>query len=420
VTALLGVFGLFVLAVLRQPLLLILAVGTAFVHVKLADSKLVFMMQDIWSALDKEVLLAIPMFLLAGAVMTRGSMSRRLIRVMTALTAPVPGGMGLATVLSCAVFAAVSGSSIVTMLAVGSVMYPALTSSGYSRPFSIGLICASGTLGIIIPPSIPMILFGIMTDTSITRLFLGGVLPGLLLTGLLAVYAIAASRRQPRARWNPIEILAALRDGIPSLALPVLLLGGIYSGYFTPTEAAAAALVYALVIESVVHREIGWRDFYDIVASTASLLGMLLPLVAFATSLSVILDYQRVPQAMLNWVQGQIDSRYGFLLAANALLLIAGSVMEVGSAIVVLAPLLMPLAKAYAVDPVHFGIVMTVNLEIGYITPPVGLNIFAAIAAFRATFAEVCKATMPFVAIMLVGLVVITGVPGLSLWLSAR
>jgi C4-dicarboxylate transporter DctM subunit len=419
VNALLGVLGLFALALLRQPLLLILAVGTAYVHVGLADSKLAFMMQDVWSALDKEVLLAIPMFLLAGAVMTRGSIARRLIRVMTALTAPVPGGMGLATVLSCAVFAAISGSSIVTMLAVGSVMFPALTANGYSRPFAIGLICASGTLGIIIPPSIPMILFGIMTETSITRLFIAGVLPGLLLTGLLAAYAIAVNRRQVRARWDLAEILAALRAGVFALALPVLLLGGIYSGHFTPTEAAAAALVYALVIEGLVHREIGWRDFYEIVGGTASLLGMLLPLVAFATSLSVILDYERVPQAILGWVQGHIDSRASFLLAANALLLLAGSVMEVGSAIVVLAPLLMPLARAYAVDPVHFGIVMTVNLEIGYITPPVGLNIFVAIAAFRATFAEVCKAVLPFVAIMLLGLVIITAVPGLSLWLSS-
>lgn len=417
--ALLGVLGLFLLALLRQPLLLILAVGTAFVHVALADSKLAFMVQDVWSALDKEVLLAIPMFLLAGAVMTRGSIARRLIRVMTALTAPVPGGMGVATVLSCAVFAAISGSSIVTMLAVGSVMFPALTSSGYSRPFAIGLICASGTLGIIIPPSIPMILFGIMTETSITRLFIAGVLPGLLLTGLLAACAIAVNRRKGRARWDLAEIVSALRAGVFSLALPVLLLGGIYSGHFTPTEAAAAALLYALVIEGLVHREIGWRDFYGIVGSTASLLGMLLPLVAFATSLSVILDYERVPQALLSWVQGHIDSRTSFLLAANALLLLAGSVMEVGSAIVVLAPLLMPLAQAYAVDPVHLGIVMTVNLEIGYITPPVGLNLFVAIAAFRATFAEVCKAVLPFVAIMLLGLVVITAVPGLSLWLSS-
>lgn len=414
--ALFGAAALFALVLLRQPLLLILAAGTAFVHVVLANSKFDYMIQDVWTALDKEILLAIPMFLLAGAVMTRGSIAKRLIRIMIALTAPIPGGISVATVLSCAIFAAISGSSIVTMLAVGTVMFPALISNGYPRSFSIGLICASGTLGIIIPPSIPMILFGIMTETSITKLFLAGIVPGLLLAFLLAGYSVLVNRHRDRSNWDKDEILASIRSGIFALALPVLLLGGIYSGYFTPTEAAAAALVYSLIVEGLIHREIGFRDFYDIVGSTASLLGMLLPLVAFATSLSVIMDYERVPQAIVAWVQTFIDSRTTFLIAANAILLLAGCVMDVGSAIVILAPLLMPLALVYGVDPVHFGIVMTVNLEIGYITPPVGLNLFVAIAAFKASFSEVCRSVLPFIGIMLFGLVLITAVPALSLW----
>jgi len=415
--ALFGAAALFALVLLRQPLLLILAAGTAFVHVVLADSKFDYMIQDVWTALDKEILLAIPMFLLAGAVMTRGSIAKRLIRIMIALTAPIPGGISVATVLSCAIFAAISGSSIVTMLAVGTVMFPALISNGYSRSFSIGLICASGTLGIIIPPSIPMILFGIMTETSITKLFLAGIVPGLLLAFLLAGYSVLVNRHRDRSNWDKKEILASIRSGIFALALPVLLLGGIYSGYFTPTEAAAAALVYSLIVEGWIHREIGFRDFYEIVGSTASLLGMLLPLVAFATSLSVIMDYERVPQAIVAWVQTFIDSRTTFLIAANAILLLAGCVMDVGSAIVILAPLLMPLALVYGVDPVHFGIVMTVNLEIGYITPPVGLNLFVAIAAFKASFSEVCRSVLPFIGVMLFGLVLITAVPSLSLWI---
>lgn len=414
--ALFGTAALFALVLLRQPLLLILAAGTAFVHVVLANSKFDYMIQDVWTALDKEILLAIPMFLLAGAVMTRGSIAKRLIRIMIALTAPIPGGISVATVLSCAIFAAISGSSIVTMLAVGTVMFPALISNGYSRSFSIGLICASGTLGIIIPPSIPMILFGIMTETSITKLFLAGIVPGLLLAFLLAGYSVLVNRHRDRSNWDKDEILASIRSGIFALALPVLLLGGIYSGYFTPTEAAAAALVYSLIVEGLIHREIGFRDFYEIVGSTASLMGMLLPLVAFATSLSVIMDYERVPQAIVAWVQTFIDSRTTFLIAANAILLLAGCVMDVGSAIVILAPLLMPLALVYGVDPVHFGIVMTVNLEIGYITPPVGLNLFVAIAAFKSSLSEVCRSVFPFIGIMLLGLVLITAVPALSLW----
>ena len=414
--ALFGAAALFALVLLRQPLLLILAAGTAFVHVVLANSKFDYMIQDVWTALDKEILLAIPMFLLAGAVMTRGSIAKRLIRIMIALTAPIPGGISVATVLSCAIFAAISGSSIVTMLAVGTVMFPALISNGYPRSFSIGLICASGTLGIIIPPSIPMILFGIMTETSITKLFLAGLVPGLLLAVLLAGASVLVNRHRDRSNWDKDEILASIRSGFFALALPVLLLGGIYSGYFTPTEAAAAALVYSLIVEGLIHREIGFRDFYEIVGSTASLMGMLLPLVAFATSLSVIMDYERVPQAIVAWVQTFIDSRTTFLIAANAILLLAGCVMDVGSAIVILAPLLMPLALVYGVDPVHFGIVMTVNLEIGYITPPVGLNLFVAIAAFKASFSEVCRSVLPFIVIMLFGLLLITAVPALSLW----
>jgi C4-dicarboxylate transporter DctM subunit len=376
------------------------------------------MIQDIWSALDREILLSIPMFLLAGAVMTRGTIARRLVRIMVALTAPIPGGLGVATVLSCAVFAAISGSSIVTMLAVGTVMFPALLAAGYPRTFSIGLICAGGTLGIIIPPSIPMILFGIMTETSITRLFIAGVLPGLLLAALLGLYAWWRNRGLGGGRWDGREILRAFRDGLPALALPVLLLGGIYSGHFTPTEAAVAALVYALVVEGLVYREVGVKDFYRMVGETVVTLGTLLPLVAFATSLSVILDYERVPQDLVAWVQTWIDDRASFLLAANVLLLVAGAFMEVGSAIVILAPLLMPMAKVYGVDPVHFGIIMTVNLEIGYITPPVGLNLFVAMAAFKAGFAEVCRAALPFVVVMLVGLAIVSAVPALSLALT--
>jgi len=416
--ALLGAALLFMLMLLRQPLLLLLAAGTAFVHVVLARGEVEYMIQDIWSALDREILLSIPMFLLAGAVMTRGTIARRLVRIMVALTAPIPGGLGVATVLSCAVFAAISGSSIVTMLAVGTVMFPALLAAGYPRTFSIGLICAGGTLGIIIPPSIPMILFGIMTETSITRLFIAGVLPGLLLAALLGLYAWWRNRGLGGGRWDGREILRAFRDGLPALALPVLLLGGIYSGHFTPTEAAVAALVYALVVEGLVYREVGVKDFYRMVGETVVTLGTLLPLVAFATSLSVILDYERVPQDLVAWVQTWIDDRASFLLAANVLLLVAGAFMEVGSAIVILAPLLMPMAKVYGVDPVHFGIIMTVNLEIGYITPPVGLNLFVAMAAFKAGFAEVCRAALPFVVVMLVGLAIVSAVPALSLALT--
>ncbi|MCW5730085.1 MAG: TRAP transporter large permease [Alphaproteobacteria bacterium] len=407
-----------ILLLLRQSILLVLAVGTAYTHLFLSNSKIVFMMQDVWAAIDKEILLAVPMFILAGAVMTRGSIAARLIRLVSALTAPIPGGLGVAAILSCTVFAAISGSSIVTMLAISTIMYPALLAAGYDRRFSIGMLCAGGTLGIIIPPSIPMILYGIMTEVSITRLFLAGILPGLLLASMLSAYAIGMNYNRERSRWNVHEILASAKEGLLALFLPVLLLGGIYSGHFTPTESAAIALIYALLVESLVYRELSLRDFHAIVAETAALLGMLLPLLALATSLNVIMDYERVPQALVALMQGFIDSRFTFLLASNILLIVAGCFMEVGSAIVILGPLLAPIAASYGVDPVHFGIIMTVNLEIGYITPPVGLNLFVAMVAFKESFGAICRAVVPFILIMLAGLVVICAFPGLSLWLG--
>lgn len=417
-TATILVLLIVALIFLRQSILLIVAVGTGFAHVFLTNSKLEFMMQDVWAALDKEILLAVPMFILAGAVMTRGTIAARLIRIVTALTQPIPGGLGVAAILSCTIFAAISGSSIVTMLAVGSIMYPALIEAGYRKRFAIGTLCAAGTLGIIIPPSIPMILYGIMTETSITRMFMAGIGPGLFLSTLLCVYAVATNLGSPRRPWDLREIVAAFRGGALALFLPVLLLGGIYSGHFTPTESAAIALLYALGVEALVYRELKLADFYRIVAETASLLGVLLPLLALATSLNVIMDYERVPQALVAVMQEMIDDKVTFLVFSNILLLIAGCFMEVGSAIIILGPLLAPMAKTYGVDPVHFGIIMTVNLEIGYITPPVGLNLFVAMVAYKESFVEICRAVLPYIVIMLLGLAVVAAVPELSLFLT--
>jgi len=231
---------------------------------------------------------------------------------------------------------------------------------------------------------------------------------------VLGGYAVFVNRRLPRSRWDLPRIGKALREGGYALMLPVLLLGGIYSGHLTPTESAAVALVYAVFVEVFLHRELMPSDYYRLVSETVVLMGMLLPLIGFATSLSVILDYERVPQSLVTWVQGFIDSKASFLLMANLLLLMAGCLMEVGSAIVILAPLLMPLAKAYGVDPIHFGVIMTVNLEIGYITPPVGLNLFVALAAFKAQFGEVCKAAVPFIIVLLLGLTIVSAVPALT------
>ena len=408
-----------VLLILRQPIIILVAIATAYVHVFFArNSSVEYLIQDMWFTLDREVLLAIPMFILAGALMARGSIARRLIAIMTAIAGPLPGGLAIACVLACSVFAAISGSSIVTLIAVGTIAYPALVENGYTKQFAIGLICAAGSLGIMIPPSIAMILFGIMTETSVTRLFLAGVGPGLLLVVMLAGYSVVVNRKLPTQKFDAMEVLRSFRAGILALLMPVLLLGGIYSGWFSPTEAAAVALAYALVVEVVVYRELSLANYGAVLMETVVLLGKLLPLVAIAASLNTILDYEGITQSWVASISGAIEDPILLMLAINLLLLAVGCLMEVSSAMVVLSPILTPLMTHAGWDPVHFGLVMTANLEIGYLTPPVGLNLVVAMVAFRQDFLFICRAVVPFLIIMLLWLLVVSFVPELSLYLT--
>ncbi len=404
------------LLILRQNIILIVAVAAIYVHTVFVDSKIEFLIQDIWLAIDREVLLAIPMFLLAGAVMSRGSIAERLIAIMVAFTRPLPGGLGVAAVLSCGVFAAISGSSVVTMLAVGSLMYPALLKEGYSREFSLGALAAGGTLGIIIPPSIALIVYGIITEVSVIDLFVAGLFPGLMLTLLLASYSLVVNRHMPSQRWDMTEIASSLRRGGLAMLLPVILLGGIYSGYFTATESAVVALTYALIVELVVYRELKVRELYDLSLDTAMLLGKLLPLLAIAGSLNTILEFEGIPEDMANWIASQVDNRWLLILSVNLLLLVVGCFMEVFSAILILSGILLPIVEAKGFDPVHFGIIMIVNLEIGFLTPPIGLNLIVAMVAFKEPFGRIVKGVLPFLGIMLIGLTLITIFPQISLW----
>ncbi|NDH63522.1 MAG: TRAP transporter large permease [Alphaproteobacteria bacterium] len=404
---------------LRQPVVLVLAVVAAYTHAFFAtNSGVEFLLQDMWFVVNREVLLSIPMFIVAGAIMTRGSIAQRLINVMIELTAPIPGGLGVAAVLGCAVFAAISGSSIVTMLAIGSIMYPAMIGAGYNKLFSLGLIASAGTLGIMIPPSIPLILFGIMTEVSITEMFKAGIGPGLLLTLAFAVYSYAMNRHMPTKRWSLSGIAKALREGIWAMLLPVILLGGIYSGYFSPTEAAAVSVLYAVIVETLIHRDMKLPDYGKVLVETVQLLGVLLPLLAIAASLNTVLDYEGVADGWVNFVKAHVTDKVTMMIGINLLLLVVGCLMDAGSAIIVFSPLLLPLATSVGYDPVHFGIIMTANLEIGYLTPPVGLNLIVAMAAFKENFWTICKAAIPFVVLMLLWLVVVIAFPGLSLYFA--
>ncbi len=413
----LGLIGLVLLLLaFRQNIILILLTATAYIHLVWGDGRISYLVDDMWGSLNNEVLLAIPMFIAAGNVMTRGSIAERLIEVMRVLTQWLPGGLAVATILSCAVFAAISGSSPVTLLAVGTILYPALLREGYSRSFSLGALTSGGTLGIIIPPSIPLILYGIVTEKSISDLFTAGIMPGLLLTAVLSIYALWINRELPSKPLDFLAIAEALRKGIWALLLPVVLLGGIYTGYFSATEAAAVALGYALFIEIFVHREMRVQDFFNTSVETAKLLGTLFPIVAVALSIKSLLTVEQVPHALAEWIGTVVTDPVTFLLAMNVLLLLVGCFIDVISAILILGPLMLGIAETYGIDPIHLGIIMVINLEVGFLTPPVGLNLIVATTAFRESFLLVCRAVLPFIALILAVLMVVTFVPELSLF----
>jgi C4-dicarboxylate transporter DctM subunit len=405
----------FALLLLRQNLFVILGCVTAYAYAVFAGESLDGIILDAWSALNKEILLSIPLYILAGNIMAQGGIADRLIRFMRALTAPIPGGLAIAAVLSCAVFAAVTGSGTVTLVAVGAVMYPALLEAGYSKRFSIGVLCAAGTLGVIIPPSIPLILYGVMTRTNIADLFLAGIGPGLLLTGVMVVYALWSCRDAERSEWFGKEVLVSLVDGVWALFMPVLILGGIYSGIFTPTESAAVAVVYALLVEVLIYKELGVRDLAEVTVSTSRLLGALFPVLMLAFSLNMFLTYQQVPEHMVGWLSERISNPAVMLIGTNLFLLLIGCLMDIGSAILVLAPMLAPLAAEQGISPLHFGVMMVVNLEIGYLTPPLGLNLIVAMGVFHEDFWTICRAVLPFVIIMLGCLLLIAFFPAISL-----
>lgn len=416
-TAFLPVALVLLLLLLRQPLVVILLAVAAFVQMAWGRGQLDYILEDMWVALDKELILSIPLFILCGNVMTQGSTAKRLIRIVAAVTQPLPGGLGIAAVLSCGVFAAISGSSIVTMLAIGTVMYPAMRAAHYDNKYALGTIMSAGTLGIVIPPSIPMIIYGLVTEASVIDLFLAGVGPGILLLTVFALYGLWVNRKMPARRFDAGEFTVACREGAWAAMLPVILLGGIYSGYFTATEAAAVALLYALVIEVWMHKEMQLRDFYQVVLEQSKLGGSLFPVLAVALSLNIVLIEHRVPTQMVEFMQGFISSPLMFMLLVNLLLLAVGCLMTTGEAILILAPLLMPVAESYGFNKVLFGIIMILNLEIGFLTPPVGLNLIVAMSAFRQPFGLLVKSAVPYIVLMLGCLTLVIWQPWIAMYL---
>lgn len=410
---LIAIIGL--LLVLRVNLVLIIMAAAGYVHMVWGAGYLEYFVQDIWAAMDREIILSIPLFILVGTLMARGSIAKRLVNLMIELSRPFPGGLAVATILSCAVFSALSGSSIVTMLAVGAVLYPSLLEHGYSRKFAIGALCAGGTLGIIIPPSVPMIIYGIISDSSIADLFLAGIGPGLLLTTAFTIYAMWSNRHLPRSAFDIKALGVAFKQSILALLMPTILLGGIYSGYFSPTEAAAVALLYALIIENLVYRELAFKAYVDITVDAGRLVGSLFPLIAVAVSMNLLITEHRIPHQLIELTLNHISNPMLFIGITNLILLGMGLFMDTASAILIATPLLKPIAEVYGFTATHLGIIMILNLEIGILTPPFGLNRIVAMTAFRESFSFISKAVIPWLIIMILCLILVTFNPWIAL-----
>jgi C4-dicarboxylate transporter DctM subunit len=374
----------------------------------------------LFSGLDNFGIMAIPFFILAGSFLTRGGVARRMINFTTSLVGHWPGGLGLAGVAACALFAAICGSSVATVAAIGSIILPAMVQQGFPKRFGAGVVTTSGALGILVPPSIILVLYGVSTNTSIGTLFMAGIVPGVILAFMLAsvTWFIAWRKnypRLPRATWR--ERLNALHDGIWGLMLVVLVLGGIYSGIFTPTEAAAVAAVYSFVITVFVYRELKLSEVPKVLLNAANLSAMLLYIITNAVLFSFLMTHEQIPQVMAAWIVEQHFSVWVFLFVVNVILLLAGNVMDPSSILLIMAPILFPLAINLGVNPIHLGILMVVNMEVGLCHPPVGLNLYVGSGIAKMGISEITIAVLPWLCAMLIFLFMVTYIPEISLWL---
>lgn len=373
----------------------------------------------LFTGIEKFEIMAIPFFILAGNFLTHGGVARRMINFATAMVGHWYGGLGLGGVLACALFAAVSGSSPATVVAIGSILLPAMVKAGFPNRFGAGVITTSGALGILIPPSIVMVMYAVATNTSVGALFMAGVVPGLVLAMVLGGVTYFRARkynypRLPKASWA--ERWLAFRRSAWGLFLIIVVMGGIYAGIFTPTEAAAMSAVYAFIVAVFIYKDLTLKDVPRVLLSSANMSAMLLYIITNAVLFSFIMTNENIPQALADWMLGNGLGVIAFLLAVNVILLLAGNFMEPSSIMLIFAPILFPVAMKLGIDPIHFGIIMVVNMEVGMCHPPVGLNLYVASGITKMGITELTVAVWPWLLAMLGFLVVVTYVPELSLW----
>jgi len=404
------------------PIFAALALSVALIFYFIGGIDPVVVPMRMFSGMNNFSLMSIPFFILAAELMRIGGLSDRLISLARALIGWLPGGLAAAAVVACLMFGSISGSSPATVIAIGTIMYPAMVAAGYDRFFSIGLITTAGTLGPIVPPSIALIIYGSVTGSSVGKLFAAGLLPALLIGGILIAYACwySVHKGYPRDAFPTLRsVFTAVKRAAWGLGLPVILLGGIYSGVFTPTESAATACLYGWFVGAVVYRSISLREMLVVLRNTGLISGPLLLITAGASAFSWLLASTGAPSDLAKYILSGTDNPIIVVALFNVILLVAGCFLDSASAIIILGPLMQPIAAQVGVDPIHFGIIMLVNLSVGMLTPPVGLNLFVAMGVAKMTLFEIFRAALPTIALMLLALIVLSYVPFFSLLLPS-
>lgn len=411
---------LFALMLIGVPVAVSLGATTLITSFLFTDMDLMGISSKIFDGLNKYTLMAIPMFILAGSLLSRGSSATRIINFAKSLVGHLPGGLPIAAILASIIFAAVSGSSPATVAAIGSVMYGAIKQAGYNEQFAIGTIATSGTLGILIPPSIVFIVFGVTADQSIGKLFMAGVVPGLMIGAMMMIATYVLAKRSGFKASQPAtfkERFIAFKDAFWALLIIVIVIGGIYGGIFTPTEAGAFSVMYAFFVSFFVYKDTKYKDLYRIILDSAQTSSMIFFIIANAMLFAHFLTDEQIPHHITQMILEANVGPLMFLLIVNILLLLMGQFMEPSSVVMITVPLLLPIGMALGIDPIHLGVIMVVNMEIGMITPPVGLNLFVASGITGLSLKDVIVASLPMTAILLVGLVMVTYIPAISLWL---
>ena len=423
-----GSLLLSVIAFLGAPLFIVI-LAAAMLGFYVSDIPLTVITIEIYRLVDTPLLLALPLFTLSGYILAESNLSSRLVRVTQAMLGWMPGGLAVVAYVTCAFFTAFTGASGVTIVAVGALLLPALVEGGYRERFSLGLVTTSGSLGLLLAPSLPLILYGVIVQQmdlpkpfTLQELFIAGLLPALLMIVLLTGYSIwsSPSSALQRSAFDREIAWQALKEMRWELPLPVLVLGGIYSGFFAVSEAAAVTALYVLIVEVAIHREVPLPQLPRIIREAMVMVGGILLILGVSLAFTNFLIDAEVPQMLIEWVSEFIESKIAFLILLNLLLLALGAILDIFSALVIMIPLIVPLALRFGIDPVHLGIIFLANMQIGYFTPPIGMNLFIASYRFKRPIAELYQATLPFMVVLLIALLLITYIPDLSLFFLDR